>query len=51
MKTSRRFTAEFKAKVSLEAIRGERADDLGVGDEAPASPEPNHAVETIGHRG
>ena len=24
MKTRRRFTAEFKAKVSLEAIRGER---------------------------
>ncbi|HRO51369.1 MAG TPA: transposase [Hyphomicrobium sp.] len=24
MKTRRRFTAEFKAKVALEAIRGER---------------------------
>jgi transposase-like protein len=43
MKTRRRFTAEFKAKVALEAIRG------GTGDEAPASPEPDHAVETAGH--
>lgn len=25
MKTRRRFTAEFKAKAALEAIRGERA--------------------------
>jgi transposase-like protein len=27
MKTRRRFSAEFKAKVALEAIRGERTVD------------------------
>jgi hypothetical protein len=33
--TRRRLTADFKAKVAR------RADDFGVGDEAPASPEPD----------
>lgn len=27
-----------------------RADDFGTGDEAPASPEPDHAMEATGHR-
>jgi len=29
MKTRRRFTAEFKAKVALEAIRGAYSDETG----------------------
>lgn len=49
MKTRRRFSAEFKAKVALEAIRGERTT-CGVGHEASVSPEPDHAMETAGHR-
>ncbi|RAK25966.1 putative transposase [Falsochrobactrum ovis] len=49
MKTRRRFTAEFKAKVALEAIRGERTISEPF-HETPASPEPDHAVETASRR-
>ena len=47
MKTRRRFSAEFKAKVALEAIRGERTiSELATKHQL----HPNHAVEATGHR-
>ena len=49
MRTRRRFSAEFKAKVALEAIKGHR-DGRGAGDQARAAPDPDCGVEARGDR-
>ena len=47
MVTRRRFTADFKARVALEALRG-RQDDPGDCDEAQGSSEPSEHMEASG---
>ncbi|NGO55919.1 hypothetical protein [Allomesorhizobium camelthorni] len=44
----RRFTADFKAKVALEAIRGERTISEPLTKHSFTRT--NHPVETAGHR-
>ena len=47
MTTRRRFTADFKAKVALEALRGDRTIQEIAARQGP--PEPGEHVEAPGH--
>ena len=49
MTTRRRFTGEFKAKLALEALRGQ--DDPGDRCAAQGSSEPGERIEAAGGEG
>lgn len=49
MKIRRLLTAEFKAKVALGALRGERTI-AEPSSEALTPPEPDYSMEAAGHR-
>jgi hypothetical protein len=49
MRTRRRFSAEFKAKEALEAIKGDETV-AELGEQARTAPDPDCGLETRGGR-